>query len=782
MNNSGMRCSTLKAGLLLGASLSLTLSGPTNAAQVDADGVDEGDRDVIVVTASKREENLQDVPSAVSAVSGQDLQDLGATDINDFVYKVPGLAFNRTDRSSNRIAIRGLSSFTSNPSEFPLVGAYVDETPISETSIPDIALVDLERIEVLRGPQGTLYGEGSMGGTIKYITAKPNSEKFEGFVNGEFSSVDNGGETYKANGAINLPLVKNVAALRLVALYEDGAGFIDNEATGEEDADDFERYGFRGALALTPTDALKVTLTGSYQKFEGGIPPIVYPEAIPGITPPGLMSPGEDVGFLVAPTFSEDEIVILNGVIEYDFGFATLTSATSYYDRVRDGSADEATTARIVEQGFAPLAGSIGITDFTADQGVRTTFENGNETFSQEIRLSSNGESRLNYTVGAYYRKRDIFQNNDTFSDDLADLNPTLLGFNVSANPDYDGFLQIARAAVEYTQFAVFGEATYDLTDRLAVTGGLRYFNEDVEGDQSIAVPDTALTSVGTTFFQPIVADFPLLETSDDDVLWKVGLAYKAMDDMLLYAQAATGFRPGGVNPRANPTPGADSPSFFSSDSVTSYEVGVKSQWWDQRLTVNLAGYYTDLEDGQFQDSRDPQFPVVRNSGGADVFGFEAEVLAVPSDGLTLGGNISVLSAEFSEDSLPVDDGMGGTIFIIAEGQQLPISRGVTASAFAEYVYPVTSSLDAFIYGDVSYAEGAPVNTVREETGTGFNFYTLDDYTLVNLQIGLQHENWRAALFLDNVTNEFIEVGGSPAFGIVRDQPQTLGVRLGASF
>ena len=775
---------SLKRSLLAGAAVSMALpvcaaaQTPGNASAA----IDEEDRriDVMIVTASKREENLQDVPIAITAIGGDDLQRLGASDIADYVYKVPGLAFNRTDRSSNQLSIRGLTSFTRNPSEFPMVGAYVDDVPISETAIPDIGLVDLERIEVLRGPQGTLYGEGSMGGTIKYVTARPDTKEFGGFLTGEFSSVKDGGEGYKTTGAVNIPLVSDVAALRISGLYEDGAGFVDNAATGEEDADAFERYGVRASLLVNATDALTFNFSGAYQKFEGGIPPTVFPELVPGVTPPGLGVAGDDVSFRVAPSFSEDEVVILNGAIEYDFGFATLTSSTSYYDRTRDGSEDEILTARTVEAGTTPLTENLGLGPFVADQGVRTVFASGNEAFSQEVRFASNGDGPLQYTLGFYYREREVFFNNDTFSDDLADLNPILVNFGLSGNPDYDGFLQIARAAVDYTQWAVFGEVSYDLTDRLTLTGGLRYFDEDVEGDQSIEVPNFA--APGPTFLVPIAANFPALGTSEDDVLWKAGLSYKATDGVLIYVQAATGFRPGGVNPRANPTPGVDSPAFFGSDSVTSYELGVKSQLFDNILTLNLAGYYSELEDAQFEDSRDPAFPVVRNSGGAEILGFEAEALVAPTNNLLFGGNLSVLSSEFSENALPFDVGGGDIVFLIEDGQQLPIAREFTASAFVEWSYPVTSSFDLFTYADVSYADGAPVNTVREETGTGLNFNVLDSYTLVNAQIGLESERWRATFFVDNLTDEFVELGGTPAGGLARDLPRTYGVRLRASF
>ncbi|MEM8659460.1 MAG: TonB-dependent receptor [Pseudomonadota bacterium] len=766
--------------------VSSVLSYPSlSQAQQAADVADTNRRvalEEVIVTASKREQNLQDVAAAVTALTGNDIETLGATDITDLAHRVPGLSVIRTDRSNNQLAIRGLTSFTSNPSEFPMVGVYFDEVPISESRTPDIGLVDLARVEVLRGPQGTLYGEGSMGGTIKYISNRPDVEQIGGFLSGEGRSIDDGGDGYKAEGAINLPIIKGSSAFRLAGLYEDGYGFITNEANGEDNADDYKRYALRGSLLFDLTDALSVTLMGAYQKFEGGIPPSVFPEAIDGVTPPGLEQPSETAGYRVAPMFTNDEINIFNALIEYDLGSAVITSSTSYYDRDRDGSADEATTARIVEDGFAPLGALVGISDFTVDQGVRTQFDTGNEVFSQEIRLVSNGDGPLGYAVGAYYRDRDVDTNNDTVSDDLGDINPLLFQAGISSDPDYVGGLQLARSSVNFKQWAVFSELTYNLTEKFAVTGGLRYFKEDVKGNQFIAVPDTSLSSIGSSFFQPIVSDFPELETSDDDVLWKLVFSYDATDDMLLYAQAATGFRPGGVNPRANPDPNVDSPNFFDSDSVTSFEVGMKSQWWDGRAVVNLAAYYSELDDAQFQDSRDPQFPVVRNSGGAEVSGVEAELSVFPIDSLQLGLNFSIIDAEFSEDSLPFVDANGNTIYVIEDGQQIPLSRDKTASIFADYRQGLSYGWDLFAYGEVNYADGTPVNTVREETGTGFNFYTLDDATVLNMQLGLETDVWRVVLFVDNATDEFIEVGGSPADGIARDYPRSFGLRGRISF
>lgn len=761
-----------RAALLAGTVLSLGFQDLAHA----QGAADDTEIETIFVTAAKRVQNIQDVPSAVTSIGGEALTRLGATDISDFVGRAPGLDFQRTDRSSNRLSIRGLTSLTSNVSEFPMVGSYVDDVPISETNIPDIGLIDLERIEVLRGPQGTLYGEGSMGGTVKFITKKPDLQNIEGFASAEASTTRLGGESFNLSGALNLPIAEDVAALRLVGFYEDDGGFVDNAGTGVTNADAFDRYGMRASLRVAPTEDLTIDLTGMYQEYDGGIPPMVFPNEVPGLTPPNLMEFGEDVGIRVAPTFNNDEVFIVNGVINYDFGFATLTSSTSYYDRNIDGGLDENTTARIVEQSLTPLTTFLGLGPFTLTNGVQTAFERGNETFAQEVRLASNGDTRLRYTVGAYYRTRDVFFTNDTRAVDVIALNDNVLVPNgLSGNPNYAGELQIASAAVDYRQFAVFGEAAYEVIEDLDLIVGLRYFDERVQGNQSITA--TAQVGPGPEFLTLVSSNFPEIELNENDLLWKFGASYEATDDILIYAQAAQGFRPGGVNARANPTPGADSPVTFGADDVTSYEIGVKTVWLDRRLTVNVAAYLSDLDNAQFSDPRDPVFPVVRNSGGTTTKGIEIELTAYPTDTLQFGLNASFLSAEFSEDALPVNGLDGNPTFLVLDGQAVPIARDVTITAFGEWTTELTDTLDLLAYGDISYADGAEVSTSRADTGAPGTFYTLDDYVLMNAQIGVVSDQFSVTLFVDNLTDEFAEFGGSISSGISRNKPRTFGLR-----
>ncbi|TQV86128.1 TonB-dependent receptor [Exilibacterium tricleocarpae] len=777
---------TLRRSVLVTGSAAL-LAAPFGAS-AQADGIARTESpagpadliEVIVVTAAKREQNLQDVAVAITAIDGEQLANTGATDISDFVARAPGLAFQRADRSSNQLSIRGLTSFTRSASEFPMVGAYFDEVPISETSIPDIGLIDLERVEVLRGPQGTLYGEGSMGGTIKFISVKPNFEMIEGFTTAGASTTRSGGENYTVSGAVNLPLVEDLAAVRIAGFYEDDGGFVDNAGNGQEDEDAYERQGVRISVLVEPTDALSVNLTAMHQLFEGGIPSNVFPTNDPGLTPPGLTTFGDEVAYRLSPTFSEDEASIFNGVISYDFGFATLTSSTSYYDRERNGELDETTTARTVEAALTPLTTTLGLGPFVLTNGIQTVYASGNETFAQEVRLTSNDDTGLRYTVGAYYRTRDVFSDSDTRASDIIPLNTTLLGLGLSGNPDYAGELQIATADVSYRQYAVFGEATYAVTDQLDVTGGLRYFEERVRGDQTAVAIDAS--TPGPTFLTIITSSFPEVETTEDKTLWHFGASYHFADDLMAYLSAAQGFRPGGVNARANPTPGADSPLAFESDEVTSYEVGLKSQWFDGALTLNAAAYISDLSDAQFEDVRDGLFPVVRNAGGADISGLEFEALAALTRNLKFGATLSFLDAEFSQDALPFTTPAGDVNFIVLDGQALPVARDYSASVFADWRSSLSNTIGFTAYVDISYAGEAEVSTVRADTGAPGTFYTLDDYVLANAQVGLEIEDVILTLFIDNVSDEFVEYGGTVADGISRNKPRTIGLRARMDF
>jgi iron complex outermembrane recepter protein len=755
---------------LLGSAALIGLSALSSAVFAQTSPVEEiVDPNEIVVTAGKREQNIQDVAGAVTALGGEALAKSGAVDISDFVSQAPGLAFTRRGPSQNRLSIRGLTSFSGTDSEFPMVGLYIDEVPISDSVAPDAGLIDLERVEVLRGPQGTLYGEGSMGGTVRFVSAKPILSRFEGSVDGELSTTRFGGTNYKGSAILNAPIVTDKVGLRLVGFYQKDAGFVDNVALGKNNADAFDRYGARGTLLLKPDDNLSVTLSATYQTFKGGLEPVVFRAAIPGVTPPLLTQFGDTVAYRQVDEKLEDRLALGNLVLSYDFGGATLTSATSYYDRRIDNVVDEAATSRVVEAGLAPLAAAFGIDPFFLQNGTVVVVDGSKKTFAQEVRLVSDAKSALRWTIGGYYRNRKNVSLIDTKAPDIIPLIGVF-------NPDTEGELLNTFSSVKFEQYAVFGEATYALTDQFDVTGGLRWFRETITGAQTIKTPDFGFDEFGNpspTFGVVQTLNLPTLKARESKLLWKLGASYKAGEDVLLYGSAAQGFRPGGVNARFDPG-AATSPRAFKSDGVITYELGLKSSWLDRALTVNLAAYQTNLKDAQFLDGRDPRFPVIRNAGRARITGAEVEITARPADSFEFGASLSVLSAKFTENAL----GDGGTpeFFLINDGQRLPIARDYSVNAYAEHRLALSDSLNLVARGDVSHVSFASPNTNSLDR--------LKGYVEANARIGIESDRWSVAAFVDNAFDTVAELGseGGFGFGISRNKPRTVGIRAGAKF
>ncbi|MEO1240909.1 MAG: TonB-dependent receptor [Pseudomonadota bacterium] len=735
--------------------------------------------DLIVVTATRREESLQDVPLAITAIDGNTLTRIGAEDITDFALRVPGLSFSRKGVGETRFSIRGLTSFAGTDAEFPMVGYYVDEVAISDNDAPDIALSDIKRIEVLRGPQGTLYGEGSMGGTIRIITNQPDPDEFEASLQTELSVPKGGSPAWEVSGVMNVPLGRNVA-LRVSGLALDNGGFIDNAARNETDANAYDRLAGRAVLAWSPVPELTITAMGSLQAINTGIRPQVFPSEVSGLTPPLLTEFGETIGFRQVDENTQDDIALGSVTINYDLGFAEFVSATSIYNRDQLLVTGEPNTARVVEAGFAPLAAGFGVDPFFLTNGVRVDIDSKRDTFIQEIRLVSKASEIFKWTLGGYYRDRDLANVIFTSAEDV-------VPFVAPFNPNYGGELQFTNDATNFEQYAIFGEVGIRPINRLELTLGARWFDETVTGEQVIGVGDFTAIDPGTGFPLPTFGvvtpiTLPTLQTNESDLLWKAGLAYNVGENILAYASFAEGFRPGGVNSRFNPAaPAEESPRSFASDAATTYEGGIKSTLLNGRMQFNVAGYFTKLKDAQFFDPRDPSFQVIRNAGEAEILGFELETTLNLTSDLQVGGHLSLIDASFSENALPLTANPG--VFLIAENQDIPLARDVSLGLFFDYRRPVfNGTFDLLASADIFYASDTVSSTVRPETDTNGLFTVFDSFILANARLGVSKNWFEATVFVDNITDQFIEFGGFTSRGISRNSPRTYGLRLTARY
>jgi iron complex outermembrane recepter protein len=726
----------------------------------------------IVVTVAKREQKIEDVAAAVTVITGRELEADGILEITDLAAKIPSLAFTKDRPGESSLSIRGLVDLTGGVSGFPTVGIYVDGVPLLDDLALDVGLFDLERIEVLRGPQGTLYGEGASAGIIHLISAIPKLSAFEGTINGELSTTRSGGANYKLSSTLNTPLVPNLAGLRLSAFYQKDGGFIDNVALGfeEKDADASNRYGARATLLIKPNDDFTFTLSGTHQTIEGGALSVVLRDRVPGQSPPLATQFGSEIGYRQFDEVLNDRVSLGSAVLNYELGFATLTSASSYSDRIVTSQRDSSSISNIISTNLAPLAASFGIDPFFIVNGTQIRSRNRNQTFAQEVRLVSSGDASLNWTIGGYFRKRKTLDVNDVRV-------PDSIAIFSSFNPTSQGEFQNNSANVKHEQVALFGEATYALTPAFNLTAGLRWFQETVTGAQSIGTINTSTSENGfplPSFGSIDGISFPTLKTRERKVVWKLGTSYRVSDDLLLYSSAAEGFRPGGVNPGFDPDPSVNSPPVYKSDQVITYEIGAKTEWLNRALKLNIAVYQSDLSDAQINAATNIASAVVQNAGAARIRGIELEIVARPSRRFELGVTGSILSAEFTRSVL----GDGGTpeAFLITKGDRLPVTRDSSVSAYLTYRAALSNGLTLVSHADIAYVSDAVPNLGDVNQIAG--------YTDANLRFGIEADRWSITAFADNLFDQVGEFGfaQSSAFGLARNKPRTIGVRAGLQF
>jgi outer membrane receptor protein involved in Fe transport len=555
----------------------------------------EGQVEEVVVTAQKRAEPLQSVPLSISAVTSDEIQKRGIDQFTDYARTVPGLTFVDRGSGRNKITLRGVSTGVDQNHQSP-VGIYIDETPVSyPNNEPDLRLFDVERVEVLRGPQGTLYGAGSMGGTIKIITNKPRLDAFEGTINALTSNTRHGGENYAVNGMVNIPLAQDKAALRVVGYYRDEAGFVDNVELGQKDVNDDETWGGRVSLKLKPTDRFDVTATAMYQHTDLGGTQEIDPN-LPGLSQKRAV-----------PETRQDELGVYGVVLHYDLGWADLTSSSSYLDRtivdVRDVTA------------FLGVPVAVWLQNTVPDR-----------TFAQEVRLASVQGGPFEWIGGVFYSK-------EKASLDQLALHNGLFGIPTSVP------LLVNTIDTTTEQVAGFGELTYHFSDQLKLTGGLRAFN------------------VKETFHK--MADGIIAgghsedsgDSSESKINPKINLSWTPQPGLLFYVQAAQGFRVGGPNTTIPPLAGYPAPASYKSDSLWNYEVGAKTTLMDGKVTFNAAAFYIDWTDIQVTVTRPDGFSYIANGDSAVSRGLEAELSARPAPGVELGLSGAYTDAHLTADS-----------------------------------------------------------------------------------------------------------------------------------
>ena len=696
----------------IAATLLVTMAGTATAAapSSDSDLIDE-----IVVTAQKRESALQDVPFSVAAASEQQIRDSGSTNIVDLSRNFAGLTITDLGPGQSQVAIRGISAgqvvrdLVGGVKES--VGVYLDESAISQALFtPDLELFDLERFEVLRGPQGTLFGAGSSTGTVRYITRQPQLERFEGAVEvGGHGGTDSDIGS-SARGVINLPMGESTA-LRLVGYYNDYAGFIDSVYPGRgvrEDVNGGEKYGGRLALLIQPSETISITPRMVYQELTtDGYPRIDLYNILgnPFTTTEPAVNPGERGQVTQMREGIDDEFKLADLKMEFGLGDVTLTSVTSYTDRdvvvLRDASQ---LTGSVTFQ----LGGTSAEVRFDSPLIDTTNLE----VFSQEVRLASDGGGAFDWLVGAFYQEidREYGQNLPTPGYDafLARIGlPPSAAFN--APPDTPFY---SKVPFTVEQIALFGEGTWRFTDQWSLTGGVRYYDFDEERELTFA---GVFADVGYTRVKG--------ETSSDGFSPRVILAFEPNDDVLLTAQVARGFRLGGINDPLNVsvcTPD-DRQTYngqptFEDEKVLNYELGAKTRLADGRVTFNAAVFYSDIDDLQvIADAGSCSSRIVLNAQ-AESIGAEMELFARPNANWDLGLSATWVKAEITETRV---NAAGQPIAGIRDGNRLPTSPEFQASASVTYTWPMSAALEAFTNFTFQHVGSSYTQLADQEPGFG---------------------------------------------------------------
>jgi iron complex outermembrane receptor protein len=758
----------------------------------------------IVVTATKRAATIQDVPFSINAQTQADIEKTGSTNLEDLSRNVANLAIQNLGPGQSQVAVRGVSAgqiVRDQPGVKEQVGVYLDESVISLSLFtPDLDLFDLNRVETLRGPQGSLFGSGSVGGTIRYITNQPNTEKSEGQIEANLNTLEDGGTGGHLKAMFNAPFAGGKAAVRAVAYHTEYAGFIDALREGgriDKDVNSGTRSGGRIAFVFKPTSNVTITPRLIYQEIQTdgfNRQEAFNLYANPFTTTRPAVRFAERQQFLLLNEEFKDETFIgdLTANIGSD-GF-DLTSVTSYTDREILVSRDASALTHSVSIDLG-LPSSILLTPSNLRDTTKV------EQFTQEVRLASTGDARFSWLVGAFYSDTDrtYAQRLPTRGYDAA--TDAALGAGTSAatangygpNSPYNSDLPY-----NLRQIAVFGEATFDFTDKLSLTAGGRYY--DYREKRSF-------TSGGLFSNGDRRSD----RTSSDGFSPRAILSYEVSDDFTLNAQASKGFRLGGVNdplnvPLCNAVDRAQFGGFqaYRDETLWNYEAGAKFSRGG--VTINGAVYYTDIKDLQVTlDAGSCSSRISFNVPEAHAQGIEAEISIDPVRGLDLSLAGSVVEAEFDSN---VTDSTGAILGGIAKGNRLASVPEYQIAANARYTFPAQwagQDAEAFVGASVQtigsrytqpgdQAPGAGSFRSRlafgGATGTDITRLNLNlsSYTLINLNAGLSRGPWDLVAYVNNVTDENAnlafdrERGGRARLGFSTNAPRTFGVTARRSF
>ena len=700
--------------------------------------------DVVVVTSQKRAENIQDVPISVTAISETELRNRSAESLRDLQDAVPNLSiYSQTDFNPNFI-IRGVSSGARNVGFESSLGVYVDGVYMGRTSGFNQQLDDIERVEVLRGPQGTLFGKNSVSGALNIVTRRPGDD-FEGSVFAEYGNFDH----VHVGGYMSGPLVEGILAAKLSGYVRQRDGFVENiNPDGPETVNNEDTWGVRGELRYTPVPALDIALRGDYTAADRRV--------LNGEVEAILSNP---VGLPLVGAVPGPRTVSIDGKNKEDRTLSG-TSLTAEYTFDSGYELTSITAMRNIEYGLpdADLDGEPA-------SYLATDYIDEISQFTQEIRLASPQDQRWRYIAGIYYLDQDSDSSRSLVLG--SDMRSTLgaLGVPPALLNDLTYF-----GTVETQSFALFGNLSVDITDRLELEGGLRYNKES----KDLVFGQDGIDVLGL----PTIAPFSD-EIEEEDLSPTIGLNFSPTDHTLLYARYARGFKSGGWNADILSSPDPED-IIFDAESIDSYEVGLKTDFFNRRARLNVALFHMSYEDIQVSrfNSVTSSFETA-NAAEARSQGFEVEFSARPAEGLDLSAAVGYADAEYKSypDAAPGVD-LSGTRLDAPD---------LTLSAAAQYTRPISANLEATGRLDYSYRSDTPGDGLDPTSA-------LDSIKTLNGRIGVTSQNGVSLFFwARNITDEDYVIaaydGGNLASTIGVEQrfatygePRTYGVMLSFDF
>jgi iron complex outermembrane receptor protein len=727
-----------------------------------------GGLDEIIVTARKREENLQSAPLSVAAFSGDSLEKAGIDEFSEIASRVPGFTLNPDNISEPNIFLRGIGTDIESAASNPAIGFFLNDVYLSRAQGTAIELFDLERVEIVRGPQGTLYGNNVVGGAINFITRKPTDE-FRAGAEAGFGNYGSFGVKANVSGGLGEGLSGSIAAS---ARHHDG--YARNTFTGN-DVEDLDAYGLMAQLRYQPDDQLDILLTGDLTRRRGGGKwvDIQTPSDhnIPFVNPERRRGPNNIDGKQDAD---------LGGVhlsANYDTGSGTITSVTAYREaKFASLNNDAGSFIDFTKMIYGPDGridfGAIDHSLFNDDYYINEKDETA-KSFSQDLRFRSDFDGPFNLLAGLFYQHESVDRT------EIADY--IFVEFYAQGK-------EIAETRLKSDTWAAFAEGTFDFTDTLGVTAGIRYTKDK----KRFSVYRETIGDFLGAEFEDEDGNFTRAFSASSKQSWdawtpSLNLHWQPAKDAYLYALVSKGYKSGGWNGENATNPG-EARVAYDPEFAWNYEVGAKTTWLDNRLRFNLTGFWTEYKDLQTQQFVifDPNLPadnVISNAGKARVKGIELETVLAPIDGLTLFANYTYMDAKITGDLISTELQYDPDCFCSVpvptnlKGNALRRSPENSFSIGGDLTVPVSSRINAFLRTDYNWTDDFffdnenSVRTRQKSVG------------VLNGSIGIATEDdkWELRLWAKNLTNELYESGKSDVIGSVLvsyNPPRTYGVTL----